>query len=116
VTIPEPRTPYVDPAELAAALGVDPDDARLLRVVGATNAIIDAYYGADTVAAKLVAAPWPDAVTEAALTIGSDVWRRTTTPGGYFQVADFVGRLSADPTSSVAVLLDSIGREWWPIA
>ena len=50
------------------------------------------------------------------MAIAVDVWRRPSTPGGYFQVADYVGRLSADPTSSVTVLLDSIGREAWPVA
>jgi len=119
VTIPpDPRPPYVDPAELAAELGVDPvaQEARLARVCAATSAVIDSYYGSATVALKLPAAPWPAAVSEAALTIGVDIWRRVTTPGGYFQVADYVGRLAIDPTSSVGVLLDSIGRERWPVA
>jgi hypothetical protein len=113
---PDPRVPYVDTAELAATLGVSADDARLDRVASATSAVIDAYYGAATVAAKLVAPPWPDAVVEAALTIAQDLWRRPSTPGGYFQVSDFVGRLASDPAAPVSILLDSIGRLEWPIA
>lgn len=113
---PDPRPPYVEPAELAAALGVAADDARVARVAAAATAVIDAYYGAATVANKLTAPPWPDAVIEAALTIAQDLWRRPTTPGGYFQVADYVGRLQLDPAAPVAVLLDSIGREVWPVA
>jgi hypothetical protein len=117
------RPPYVDPLELAKLLGVSPDDPRLVRVADATSRIVDAYYGAATVMARLPtpedpdnAPPWPPAVVEAALEIAVDVWRRPATPGGYFQVADYVGRLSADPTSSVATLLDSVGRLAWPVA
>ena len=116
------RPPYVDPAELAIALGVDPTDPRLVRVTTAASAVVDAYYGAATVAAKLpydVEDPpvaWPPAVVEAAFTIATDMWRRPSTPGGYFQVVDYVGRLSADPTSQVATLLDSLGRLEWPVA
>jgi hypothetical protein len=112
----DPRESYVDTAELAKLLGVAPDDPRLERVAAATDRIVDGYYGAATVAAKLPAPPWPAAVQEAALTIATDLWRRPTTPGGYFQVADYVGRLSLDPAAPVVILLDSIGRLEWPIA
>jgi len=113
----DPAAPYVDPAELAKMLGVAADDPRLERVVTAVGAIVDGYYGDATVAASLVAPPWPAGVTEAALEIAIDVWRRPTAPGGYFQVADYVGRLSADPASSVVVLLDSaVPRLEWGVA
>jgi len=112
----EVRAPYVDTAELAAALGVPPDNPRLVRVVDATNVVIDSYYGAATVALRLPAPPWPAPVVEAAFTIAQDLWRRPSSPGGYFQVSDFVGRLALDPAGPVAVLLDSIGRIEWPIA
>ena len=39
-------------------------------------------------------APPPSGAHEAALTIANDLWRRPTTPGGYFQVVDYVGRLA----------------------
>ena len=117
------RRPYVDVDELAKLLGVSPDDPRLARVAAATSTVIDGYYGRATVAAKLpdVVDPdpwpeWPAVVVEAAMAIAVDIWRRPSTPGGYFQVADYVGRLSADPTSSVATLLDSLGRLEWPVA
>jgi hypothetical protein len=114
----DPREPYVAVAEVAAALGVDPadTDGRVARAVDTAGQIIDSYYGAATVAARLPAPPWPAPVIEAALVIAQDVWRRRSTPGGYFQVVDFVGRLSLDPANSVAMLLDSIGREVWPVA
>jgi hypothetical protein len=109
VTIPpDPREHYVTPAEVAALVGVDPGDARLERVCAATDQVIDGYYGAATVASRLPAPPWPEAVIEAALTIA--------TPGGYFQITDFVGRLALDPAGPVAIQLDSIGRESWPVA
>lgn len=113
---------YVAPAELAAVVGVPTDDPRLVRVVATTSQVVDHYYGTATVAAKLRnedgsdLAAVPECVAEAALTIAVDVWRRPTTPGGYFAVADYVGRLAQDPTSSVVVLLNALGRESWPIA
>lgn len=117
------RPLYVDVAELAKLLGVAPDDPRLERVATAAGSVVDAYYGAATVTARLpdVAAgdpwpPWPAPVVEAATTIAVDLWRRPTTAGGYFQVADFVGRLANDPASSVSILLDSLGRLEWPVA
>ena len=117
------RPPYVDVAELAAKLGVAPDDPRLTRVAAATSTIIDGYYGKVTVAAKLPDVvdpdpwpPWPAVVVEAAMAIAMDLWRRPSTPGGYFQIVDYVGRLSVDPTSGVATLLDSLGRLEWPVA
>ena len=110
------RPPYVDPTELATLVGVDLSNERVARVCAATTEIIDSYYGALTVTEKLPAPPWPDAVAEAALTIASDLWRRPSTPGGYFQVADYVGRLSKDPAEPVAILLDALGRESWPVA
>jgi len=117
VTIPpDPREHYVTPAEVAALVGVDPGDARLERVCAATDQVIDGYYGAATVASRLPAPPWPEAVIEAALTIAADLWRRPATPGGYFQITDFVGRLALDPAAPVAIQLDSIGRESWPVA
>ena len=119
----DPRPPYVDVAELAKLLGVAPDDPRLARVAAATSTVIDSYYGRATVAAKLPDVvdpdpwpPWPSVVVEAAMTIATDLWRRPSTPGGYFQVVDYVGRLSNDPTSQVATLLDSLGRLEWPVA
>jgi len=114
----DPREPYVTVTEVAAALGVDPadTDGRVARAVDAAGQIIDAYYGSATVELRLPAPPWPAPVIEAALVIAQDVWRRRSTPGGYFQVVDFVGRLSLDPASSVSQMLDSIGRESWPVA
>jgi len=112
----ELRPPYCDAAELAIALGVPADSPRLARVVDATTVVIDSYYGAATVAARLPAPPWPAPVIEAAFTIAQDLWRRPSAPGGYFQVSDFVGRLALDPAAPVAVLLDSIGRLSWPVA
>ena len=114
---PDPRPHYADPAELAKLLGVPVDDPRLERVCSATDAVVDSYYGAATVTAKLPAdQPWPAVVVEAATTIAVDMWRRPSTPGGYFQVADYVGRLSKDPADPVAILLDALGRESWPVA
>lgn len=118
------RPPYVDVAELAKALGVAPDDPRLVRVTATTSRVIDAYYGSLTVATRLPydtenppdPHEWPAEVVEAAFAIAIDVWRRPSTPGGYFQVADYVGRLSADPTGHAATLLDSLGRLEWPVA
>lgn len=112
----DPAAPYVDPDLLAEQLGLDPLDPRVMDVCLAASQIIDSYYGEATVTAKLVAPPWPPPVAEAALTIATDLWRRPSAPGGYFQVVDYVGRLTLDPTLSVAVLLDSIGRLEWPIA
>jgi len=116
VTVPGQRAHYADPAEVARLLGVAVDDPRLERVCSATDAVVDSYYGAATVAAKLPAEPWPAVVVEAATTIAMDAWRRLSTPGGYFQVADYVGRLSKDPAEPVAILLDALGRESWPVA
>ena len=116
MTVPGPRAHYADPAELAKLLGVDVADPRLERVCSATDTVVDSYYGTATVSAKLVDPPWPAVVVEAATTIAVDMWRRPSTPGGYFQVADYVGRLSKDPTEPVAILLDALGRESWPVA
>jgi hypothetical protein len=118
VTVPpDPRPHYADPTELAALLGVPPDSPRLERVCSATDAVVDAYYGSATVASRLPPdQPWPAVVVEAATVIAEDVWRRISLPGGYFQVADYVGRLSRDPADPVAVLLDALGRESWPVA
>jgi len=113
---------YVDPVELAEIVGTNPADPRLARVVAATSQIVDHYYGTVTVAAKLRLPDGADlpvipaCVNEAATTIAVDLWRRPTTPGGYFQVADYVGRLAQDPTSPVVVLLNALGRLEWPIA
>lgn len=113
---------YVTPDELAALVGAPPTDPRVARVCAASSQVVDAYYGTKTVAAKLRnpdgsdLAVVPDTVAEAALTIGVDLWRRPTTPGGYVEVADYVGRLSQDPTSPVLVSLNALGREAWPIA
>lgn len=59
--------------------------------------------------------PPPAGAHEAALTIANDLWRRPTTPGGYFQVVDYVGRLAQDPASPVLALLAPY-RESWAIA
>jgi hypothetical protein len=113
---------YVDPVEVAAAVGVPASDPRVARVVAATSQVIDAYYGTVTVAAMLRLPDGADlpvipaGVNEAALTIALDLWRRPSTPGGYFQVSDYVGRLAQDPTAPVVVLLNSLGRLSWPIA
>lgn len=113
---------YVTPAELGPVVGVQPDDPRLTRVCESVSTIVDAYYGSATVAAKLRNPDGsdlpsvPSVVAEAALTIGTDLWRRPTTPGGYFSVADYVGRLAQDPTAPVVILLNSIGLEAWPIS
>ena len=113
---------YVTPDELAAAVGTDAGVARVTRVCQATATVVDAYYGSATVAARLRnpdgsdLAEVPAVVAEAALTIATDLWRRPTTPGGYFSVADYVGRLAQDPTAPVVVLLDALGREAWPVA
>lgn len=115
---------YLDPVELAELVGASPADPRLARVVDATSQIVDAYYGSATVAARLRLPDGsdlpviPQCVEEAALTIATDLWRRPTTPGGYFQVSDYVGRLAQDPTAPVVVLLNALpnGRAAWPIA
>ena len=113
---------YITPDELAGAVARPPDDPRLTRVCQAASTVVDAYYGAATVAARLRnpdgtdLATVPPVVAEAALTIATDLWRRPTTPGGYFSVADYVGRLAQDPAAPVVVLLDAIGREAWPVA
>ena len=117
MTVPDPRPPYVDATELATLLGVPADDERLARIVDAVTEVVDRYYGALTVAMHLAGPEYPPALTEAALTIAADLWRRPSTPGGYFQIVDFVGRLAADPASPVADLLNSaVPRERWPIA
>lgn len=110
------RDPYVTEAELAELVGADPTDPNLAVVVADVSAVVDAYYGTVTVAARLVAPPWPANVRRAALTIAGDLWRRPSTPGGYFQVRDYVGRLAQDPTSPVLVELNALGRDAWPIA
>ncbi|HEY6416336.1 MAG TPA: hypothetical protein VIX41_08865 [Acidimicrobiales bacterium] len=118
--MPEPT--YVTPEDLTALVGSGADPARVERVCDTASRIVDHYYGAATVTAKLRQADGspldvvPSCVIEACLTIAVDVWRRPTTPGGYFQVADYVGRLSQDPTSPVVALLNALGREEWPIA
>lgn len=107
--------PYVTPAELAELVGADPADPNLEVVCDDVTQVVDHYYGTVTVAAKLVAPPWPACVRRAALTIAGDLWRRPSTPGGYFQVRDYVGRLAQDPSSPVVVELQALGREAWPI-
>jgi hypothetical protein len=111
-----PRDPYVTTDELAELVGADPADPNLGVVCAEVSQVIDHYYGTATVTAKLIAPPWPANVRRAALTIGGDLWRRPATPGGYFQVRDYVGRLAQDPTSPVMVELNALGREAWPIA
>lgn len=59
-------------------------------------------------------AVYPPAVTESALTIASDLWRRPSAPAGYVQIVDYVGRLAKDPADPVAATL-SILRLDWPI-
>lgn len=110
------RAPYVTTDELAALVGADPANPDLATVCADTSAVVDHYYGPVTVAAKLAAPPWPDCVRRAALGIAGDLWRRPSTPGGYFAVRDYVGRLARDPTSPVQAELDALGRETWPIA
>jgi hypothetical protein len=113
---------YVEPDELGPAVGRPPDDTRVVRVCQAASTVVDAYYGSTTVAAKLRNPDGSDldtvpaVVAEAALTIATDLYRRPTTPGGYFSVADYVGRLAQDPAAPVVVLLDALGREAWPVA
>lgn len=117
-----PGPQYVTTAELAGLVGAGADPARLDTVCEVASRVVDHYYGTATVTAKLRppavpdGGPYPDVVREACLTIAADVWRRPTTPGGYFQVADYVGRLSQDPTSPVVALLNALGREAWPVA
>ena len=111
-----PREPYVTTDELAELVGAAPDDPNLELVCADVTQVIDAYYGSMTVTAKLIAPPWPANVRRAALSIAGDLWRRPSTPGGYFQVRDYVGRLAQDPTSPVIVELNALGRESWPIA
>ena len=115
---------YVTVEELAGLTGTAAGDPRLARVADTASAIIDHYYGTATVNARLRnpdgtdLAEVPATVAEAALTIAGDVWRRPTTPGGYFQITDYVGRLAQDPTSSVVALLNALpgGRVDWSIA
>jgi hypothetical protein len=117
-----PAPSYITPTDLAALVGQGADPARLDRVCTTASRVIDHYYGTATVDAVLRpptvpdGGPYPAAVVEAALTVAADLWRRPTTPGGYFQVADYVGRLAQDPTSPVIALLDSVGRLEWPVA
>ena len=118
--MPDPS--YCVPADLAPIVGGGADPARITRVIDAASRIVDHYYGSATVTARLrppavpEVGPYPSAVTEATVTIAADLWRRPTTPGGYFQVADYVGRLAQDPTSPVVALLDSLPRDAWPVA
>ncbi len=113
---------YVTVDDVVRITGAAPDDPRVPRVIAATSSIVDHFYGAVTVAARLRnpdgtdLAVVPDVVAEAALTIAADLWRRPTTPGGYFQVSDYVGRLAQDPTSSVVALLNALGRLEWGVA
>lgn len=113
---------YVSVEELVAVLHLKPaDEPRAVRVCELVNGtatvtgLVDHIIGAKGVAAHCVAAPYPAAAHEAALAIAVDLWRRPTTPGGYFQVADYVGRLSADPASPVLGLLATL-RESWSIS
>lgn len=115
MTDPGPREPYVTTDELAELVGADPTDPKLDVVCADTTTVIDDYYGTLTVTDKLAAPPWPATVRRAALTIAGDLWRRPATPGGYFQVRDYVGRLAQDPTSPVIVELNALGRSAWPI-
>lgn len=59
--------------------------------------------------------PPPSGAHEAALAMAPDVWRRVSAPGGYFSVADYVGRLNQDPAQSALLLLAPY-RESWSIA
>ena len=106
-----------DPATVAATLGLDAADPAVLAAVAAADAVVRHWYGTawDDVAADTD----PDraqARTTAANTVAVDVYRRPTTPGGYFAVADYVGRLSRDPTSPVAALLAAGGPRAWGVA
>lgn len=109
---------YVTPAELAAVIGTKADDPRLAAWCAQASQVVDHYYGTATVAERLTAAPWPECVTGAAVTIAADLSRRPTAPGGYFDATDYTARLAQDPTSSVVALLNALpgGRVGWPIA
>lgn len=115
---------YVTDDELAELLGLDPLDERLPVVTTTADTVVEHYYGTVTVNTLLRdvdGLPFPvelvpATVRLAALTIAADLWRRPETPGGYFQVADYVGRLAQDPTAPVIAALNALGRLEWPIA
>ena len=108
--VPVPDLPahlYVTAAELAAELGSTPDgsDPWLAESCATATAACDQLIGPDGVARWLVAEPWPAPVRLAALTVAVDVYRRRTAASGYFQLDDYLARLTLDPSSTVMIHL-----------
>jgi len=118
-----PARLYVTAAEVLEVVGRPADSAAdLTRAEGVAelaSIIVEHYVGSAGVTRHLLPLgqdePPPSGAHEAALGIAADLWRRPSTPGCYFQVVDYVGRLAADPASSVAALLAPY-RESWSIA
>ena len=123
---------YVTADEVLTAGGRDPTSAtaaelhRAGEVAELASIVVEHIVGEAGVIAHLMPGeldpvteqpvkPPPSGAHIAAVTIAGDLWRRPSTPGGYFQVADYVGRLSADPGSPVLALLTPY-RESWSIA
>lgn len=111
---------YVTGGELVAVLKLAAGDlARADTVAAAANLIVFQAVGQAGANAYLAPpvepATYPAAAREAALAIAVDLWRRPKSPGGVFQVADYVGRLALDPVAPVMVLISTM-RLSWPIA
>jgi len=118
--------PICDPASVAAVLGYTDVPDTCVDAAATADAVVRHWYGSTwpTVEAMLTAVDTDPvtagdadvaraaAVRSAATAVGVDVHRRPTTPGGYFQVADYVGRLSLDPAHPVSVQLGTAGRSW----
>lgn len=115
-----PARLYVTPAEVLAMVGrdgTDPADvARSSSVAELASIVVEHVVGSAGVTRHLLSMgqdePVPSGAHEAALTIANDIWRRPSTPGGYFQVVDYVGRLSADPATQVFTLLAPYRESW----
>lgn len=108
---------YVTVDELKAILKlVDGDDARAATVCAAANEIVFQAVGQAGANAYLAVpvepATYPAAAREAALAIATDLWRRPKSPGGVFQVADYVGRLALDPATPVMALISTMRLSW----
>lgn len=120
---------YVTAADVATAQGVTGPGpiARSAQAAASANVIVDNVLGSLAAAQVAGADEIPDPFKLAALTIAMDLYRRPDTPGGYFVVADYTARLSADPASPVLALIRSVDElvvdgepfrlvKAWPIA
>jgi hypothetical protein len=106
---------YVTGATIVAALKLktSEDITRADATAASANLVVEHVVGNRGVAEHLLGDP--ECVAEPALTIALDLWRRPSTPGGYFQVSDYVGRLAQDPAAPVLAQL-AMFRESWPVA